>query len=101
MTGRDRAPARVELRIDRLVLDDPAPGLDPRRLRSAVEAELTRLLTERGVPSGLTAGARATVRAPVALAGPAAGESAAPAGRSAATAVAHGIAAAIYRGLGS
>lgn len=47
MTGS--RPARVDLRIDRLVLDGFRWDAGEReRFRAEVEAELTRLLTERG-----------------------------------------------------
>jgi hypothetical protein len=42
----------VTIRIDELVLRGVRPG-DRHRVAGAITAELTRLLTERGVPSGL------------------------------------------------
>ncbi len=48
----DVSAGRIELRIDSLVLH----GVDPRaryRVADAFSAELTRLLTERGVPAAL------------------------------------------------
>jgi hypothetical protein len=39
----------IRLRIDRIVLDDAPPGLDPADLTAAVRAELTRLLTDHPV----------------------------------------------------
>ena len=55
--------ARVELRIDSLVLHGVAPGARD-RVADAFSTELTRLLTERGVPAGLsTAGERAAIDA--------------------------------------
>ena len=56
----------VRLHIDRLVLDgiDVAAGDRP-RLQAALEAELTRLVTERGVAGELANGAALpSVRAP-------------------------------------
>lgn len=44
----------VDLHIDRLVLDGlPAGATGSRQLQAAVEAELGRLLTERGLPRAL------------------------------------------------
>jgi hypothetical protein len=45
----------VRLRIEELVLDGFPPG-DRYRIAAAAEAELTRLFTDRGVPSGLASG---------------------------------------------
>jgi len=45
----------VRLHIEELVLDGFPPG-DRYRIAAAVEVELTRLLTERGVPPGLASG---------------------------------------------
>jgi hypothetical protein len=41
---------RIELHIDRLVLDGFAPG-DRHRIADALRIELARLLVERGMPS--------------------------------------------------
>lgn len=45
----------VDLHIERLVIDDASPA-EGRRIGASVESELTRLLTERGLPSGLERG---------------------------------------------
>jgi len=47
-------PRTVELHIEELVLHGFAPG-DRYRIAEAVQAELTRLFTEQGVPSSLAA----------------------------------------------
>lgn len=47
----------IRLHIDRLVID-AGLRLDGQALGAAVEAELTRLLTEHGAPSGLGSAAR-------------------------------------------
>lgn len=39
----------IDLRIDSLILDGVAPG-DRERVAASVRAELTRLLSERGLP---------------------------------------------------
>ena len=47
----------IELHIERLVLDGlPLGALDAVRVRAAVEAELSRLLTEGGIGSAWLAG---------------------------------------------
>lgn len=46
---------RVELHIEELVLEGFSPG-DRYRIGAAVEAELARLLEERGVPGSLKSG---------------------------------------------
>ena len=49
--GMTRSPSRILLHVERLVLH----GIDPRdraAIGAAVRQELTRLLTEQGVPSG-------------------------------------------------
>ena len=46
---------QIELNIDELVLHGFAPG-DRHRIGEAVERELTRLLTDRGVPQSLERG---------------------------------------------
>ena len=46
----------VRLRIEELMLDGFPPG-DRYRIAAAVEAELTRLFTDRGVPPDLASGA--------------------------------------------
>ena len=45
----------VRLRIDELVLDGFPPG-DRYRIAAAVEAELSRLFADQGVPSNLASG---------------------------------------------
>ena len=45
----------VRLHIEELVLDGFPPG-DRYRIAAAVEAELTRLFADRGVPPGLSSG---------------------------------------------
>jgi len=45
----------IDLHIEELVLDGFAPG-DRHRIGAAIERELARLLTERGLPPGLAAG---------------------------------------------
>jgi hypothetical protein len=57
----------IHLRIDHLMLDGVAlPAGAARRLQAAVEAELGRLLTERGIPPDLrTSGAVPAVPAGV------------------------------------
>jgi len=45
----------IDLHIEELVLDGFAPG-DRYRIGAALERELTRLLTERGVPASWAAG---------------------------------------------
>jgi hypothetical protein len=45
-------PSRVELEIEELVLHGFAPG-DRHRIAGAIERELERLFTERGVPPSL------------------------------------------------
>ncbi len=52
-------PARVELHIEELVLYGLAPA-DRHRLAEAVRRELTRLLTEQGVPPRLSRGGEVT-----------------------------------------
>ncbi|MEM6398648.1 MAG: hypothetical protein AAF757_00225 [Cyanobacteria bacterium P01_D01_bin.116] len=47
----------LELYIEKLVLDGVAVG-SRRRITKVVEQELTRLLTEQGVPNGLQQGAQ-------------------------------------------
>jgi len=47
---------RIDLHIEELVLEGFHPA-DRRRLGAAVERELARLLTERGLPPGLARGA--------------------------------------------
>ena len=49
-------PGNIELHIEELVLHGFDPG-DGRRIGSALEAELTRLLTEQGLPPSLARGA--------------------------------------------
>jgi hypothetical protein len=49
------AQARVELRVDELVLDGFRPA-DRHRVAEGFQAELVRLLAERGVPPGLVRG---------------------------------------------
>ena len=51
-----KAPAPVEVRIDRLVLAGVAPG-DRYRVADGVQSELARLLIEQGVPANLNAAA--------------------------------------------
>jgi hypothetical protein len=46
-------PAAVEIRIEELVLHGFAPG-ERLRIASAIEAALTRLFAERGLPVALT-----------------------------------------------
>jgi hypothetical protein len=47
----------INLHIERLVLDGlPVEAKDSAMLRAAIEAELTRLLTENGLSSGLQTG---------------------------------------------
>jgi hypothetical protein len=46
----------IELHIEELVLHGVSRS-DARRVGAAVEAELGRMLTEQGLPSGLTGGA--------------------------------------------
>ena len=48
-------PKNIELNIDELVLHGFAPG-DRYSIGEAVEQELTRLLTDRGVPQSLEHG---------------------------------------------
>lgn len=43
------SPAALDLHIETLVLEGARLG-DPQVIRAAIEAELTRLFTERGVP---------------------------------------------------
>lgn len=51
----------INLHIERLVLDGlPVEVKDSAMLRAAIEAELTRLLTENGLSSGLQTGGRLT-----------------------------------------
>lgn len=59
----------VHLRIDRLIIDGlPLGPGDAARLQAAVEAELTRLIAEGGLPPALAAGgARARADAPAPL----------------------------------
>ena len=45
-------PARIELRIDELILHGVA-ARDRHRVADAIEHELARLIAERGVPGGL------------------------------------------------
>jgi hypothetical protein len=45
-------PARVELRIEELVLHGVPPG-DRLRVADAFERELSRIIAERGLPPGL------------------------------------------------
>lgn len=45
----------IDLHIEELVLDGFAPG-DRHRIGAAVERELSRLLTERGVPASWAGG---------------------------------------------
>ncbi|MDC8757012.1 hypothetical protein [Janthinobacterium fluminis] len=62
----------IELRMERLILDGiDVPAGQRHLLQAAVEAELSRLLTERGVAPGLTQGALVAELAaePIALAG--------------------------------
>ncbi len=47
-------PAPLDLHIETLVLEGARLG-DPHAIRAAIEAELTRLFTDRGVPASLTA----------------------------------------------
>ncbi|MDQ6704786.1 MAG: hypothetical protein M3Z85_02345 [Acidobacteriota bacterium] len=54
----------IKLHIERLVLEGvPFASAESPRIRAAVEAELTRLLTARGIAPGLTQGG-AFARAP-------------------------------------
>lgn len=46
----------IELHIEELVLEGLSPG-DRHRIGAAIEGELARLLTERGLPAGLAQGA--------------------------------------------
>jgi hypothetical protein len=46
---------KIDLHIEELVLEG-FPASDRHRIGAAVERELTRLLTERGLPPGLAAG---------------------------------------------
>jgi hypothetical protein len=80
----------VALHVDELVLDG-FPPLDRRRVATAVEHELARLLAEQGVPAGL-----AEPGAADRLDG---GSFNLPAGRGA-EAVGADIARAVYRGFG-
>ena len=48
-------PQNIELHIEELVLHGFLPG-DRRHIAAAVEAELTRLFTEQGLPPALAAG---------------------------------------------
>lgn len=48
-------PHNIELNIEELVLHGFLPG-DRRHIGLAVEQELTRLFTERGLPPGLSSG---------------------------------------------
>ena len=49
-------PRAIELHIDDLVLHGFSPA-DRLRIAAALEGELARLFTERGLPQGLTGGA--------------------------------------------
>ncbi|HZF09069.1 MAG TPA: hypothetical protein VFE33_09790 [Thermoanaerobaculia bacterium] len=46
---------KIDLHIEELILDGFPPG-DRHRIGAAVERELTRLFTERGLPPGLARG---------------------------------------------
>jgi hypothetical protein len=48
-------PERIEVRIEELVLDGLPPA-DAQGVGAAVERELSRLLTERGIPGHLLQG---------------------------------------------
>ena len=47
---------KIQVHIDKLVVDDP--GVRPEVLGPALQKELSRLLTERGLPPGLARGAQ-------------------------------------------
>lgn len=49
------AMRRIDLDVERLVVEGASPA-EARRIGAAVEAELTRLLAERGLPPGLEGG---------------------------------------------
>jgi hypothetical protein len=52
MQGVGVKPVRIGLHVDELVLHGFSP-LDGRRIADAVQAELTRLLAEQGLPQSL------------------------------------------------
>ena len=52
MNAEHTPPSAIELHIEELVLYGFAPG-DRDRIAAALEQELTRLLTEQGVPQSL------------------------------------------------
>ena len=55
---RQAARPNIHLYIDRLILDGlPVDRMHAPQVQMAVEAELTRLLTERGLGSSITSGA--------------------------------------------
>jgi hypothetical protein len=81
-------PARIDLRIDELILHGVAAS-DRHRVADAIEHELARLIAERGVPGGLAPRAD-DARAPAALAVPRSGRS---------DDLGRGVAGAIYRAL--
>lgn len=58
--GDVKSTGPVEIHIERLVLEGVSP-IDRHRIGAAVERELARLLSERGLPSGLE-GDPSTVR---------------------------------------
>ena len=55
LTDRATPAADVRLRIDKVLLDG-FPAADRDGIAAALAAELSRLLTERGLPPALTAG---------------------------------------------
>ena len=81
----------VKLHIERLVLDGVAASGQPQLLQAAVQAELTRLLTEGGIAPALAGG---TALPRIALPGIAAGPGDSPA------ALGTRIAGAVYGGIG-
>jgi hypothetical protein len=89
-SGRPQpGPTEVVVRIERLVLEGFAAH-DRWRIASAVESELSRLLTERGLPPGLLeGGAVATIQA----------DSFAPRAGSRPEAIGADVARAVYEGL--
>jgi hypothetical protein len=82
-------PARIDLRIDELILHGVA-ARDRHRVADAIEHELARLIAERGVPGGLAPSAPRDDARTAALAMPRSGRS---------DDLGRGVAQAIYRAL--